>query len=304
VLFQLDGRDRWGFILHSKPAGAVHAEAFCPATSAQSSRAVADHWVAEINRVCLQSRPAAAFESAQSRPATARPHRVAEPNIGQTTEKVKLLIVGDSSVGKTMAARKFAGKGLDGASTIGVDFLTKKVAVNGKAVKLEMIDTAGQERFTFLTSSHYRDGKIFFVMFDLSSTASFCSCERWLQQIGDNCVVDSPIIFLIGNKRDLVDSRQISVETAAAFARDRSLSYFETSAELMASSVEYSEAENLACFEASQKSLDHVFEQALKQWDIIRPTESDRDTFKVGRDQVPPSSIEGRVVQPRQTCQC
>lgn len=271
VLFKLDGQDIFGFTVWVK--GAVHVEALCPSSTSRSSRVVAEEWVAELNR----SRQSALQGEAESpgHPPQVSPRSGPSAKVSsrcQTEEKVKLTIIGDVNSGKTLLARNHVGEEYDGKTTIGVDFLVKRETVNGKQVKLQIYDTAGQEKFNrALSRVLYRESQIFFIVFDLSRQESFDSCPFWLQQARDHCGVDDPIMFLVGNKRDLVDRRRVNAESAASFARANGIEYFETSALLKASSLEYSKAASADGFERSIKNLDYLFVQALRYWDRTRP---------------------------------
>ena len=145
---------------------------------------------------------------------------------------LKLLIIGDSGVGKSSLLLRFSEDEFDDAmpTTIGVDFKVKSITVEGKNVKLTLWDTAGQERFRTLTSSYYRGAHGIILMYDVTRPDSFESLEHWLQELdvytpgGAKGVVK----LLVGNKIDL--EHQVARDTAEAWARRKGMIFLETSA--------------------------------------------------------------------------
>lgn len=146
----------------------------------------------------------------------------------------KVVLVGDTGVGKSCLLVRFADDEFNDKmiATIGVDFRTRTIPVLkcSKKAKLQIWDSAGQERFRCLTSSYYRGAHAVAVVFDLSSFASISAvCDSWLDEIDLHC---SPSVkrILIGNKCDLMDSRQVSEQHALQVAEQFGMSYIETSA--------------------------------------------------------------------------
>ncbi|XP_059911082.1 ras-related protein Rab-35b isoform X3 [Gadus macrocephalus] len=101
----------------------------------------------------------------------------------------KLLIIGDSGVGKSSLLLRFADNTFSGnyITTIGVDFKIRTVEINGEKVKLQIWDTAGQERFRTITSTYYRGTHGVIVVYDVTSAESFVNVKRWLHEINQNC---------------------------------------------------------------------------------------------------------------------
>ena len=114
-------------------------------------------------------------------------------------------------------------------SSIGVDFKSKDIMVNGQKVKLQIWDTAGHERFRTITTSYYRGAHGIVTVFDLTERESFEHIEKWLDEI-NKYAKENVMRFLIGNKSDLVDKRKISYEEARALANRLNIYYVETSA--------------------------------------------------------------------------
>ena len=113
--------------------------------------------------------------------------------------------------------------------TIGVDFLMKTLNLNGKTVKLQLWDTAGQEKYKSMVASYYRGANVALVVFDITSHASFDSLPVWIENYYKNGPEEKNII-LIGNKKDMEESRQVTQQEAEIFSETNNMMYFETSA--------------------------------------------------------------------------
>ena len=124
----------------------------------------------------------------------------------------KIVLVGDSGVGKTSIAEKFVDNTFSGGfeSTIGVDFKTKIIDVDSKKIKLQIWDTAGQEKFRSITKSYYRAADAMVLVFDLSKKDTYDEIEGLIDEI--NTTNDNAALFLVGNKTDL--AREIEKEDA------------------------------------------------------------------------------------------
>jgi len=142
----------------------------------------------------------------------------------------KLLIIGDSGVGKSSLLVRFADNTFSGSyiTTIGVDFKIRTVIVDGEKVKLQIWDTAGQERFRTITSTYYRGTHGVIVVYDVTNGDSFANVKRWLHEIDQNCEVVNRI--LVGNKNDAPDRKVVLTEDAQRFADQMGIQLYETSA--------------------------------------------------------------------------
>uniref|UniRef100_A0A0N5C401 Ras-related protein Rab-35 n=1 Tax=Strongyloides papillosus TaxID=174720 RepID=A0A0N5C401_STREA len=142
----------------------------------------------------------------------------------------KLLIIGDSGVGKSSLLLRFADNTFSQnyITTIGVDFKIRTITCNGQKIKLQIWDTAGQERFRTITSTYYRGTHGVVVVYDVTSAESFLNVKRWLHEIDSNC--DSVEKILVGNKADDPERRVVLKSDAEKFANSMNIQFFETSA--------------------------------------------------------------------------
>ena len=125
----------------------------------------------------------------------------------------KVVLVGDSGVGKSNILSRYLTDEftLDSKSTVGVEFGAKKIKVNNLTVKAQIWDTAGQERYKSITNAYYKGAKGALLVYDISNRESFNNTTKWISELKLNGDKDITII-LIGNKCDLEQSRQVSIE--------------------------------------------------------------------------------------------
>ncbi|MES1913929.1 MAG: hypothetical protein MHM6MM_006072 [Cercozoa sp. M6MM] len=145
---------------------------------------------------------------------------------------VKLVLVGDSGVGKSQLLARFT-RGefsLESKTTIGVEFATRTVTTDdGVRIKAQVWDTAGQERYRAITSAFYRGALGALLVYDLTKRSSFINAAKWLRELREHAD-DRIVVMLCGNKRDLKHLRQVSTDEAKAFADQHDLLFLETSA--------------------------------------------------------------------------
>ncbi len=143
----------------------------------------------------------------------------------------KLLLIGDSGVGKSCLLLRFADDTYTESfiSTIGVDFKIRTIELDEKTVKLQIWDTAGQERFRTITSSYYRGAHGIIIVYDVTDMESFNSVKQWLHEI-ERYATEGVSKLLVGNKCDLVSKRVVSYEQAKEFADQLNIEFLETSA--------------------------------------------------------------------------
>ncbi|BGP20815.1 hypothetical protein JCM10213_008150 [Rhodosporidiobolus nylandii] len=143
----------------------------------------------------------------------------------------KLLLIGDSGVGKSCLLLRFADDTYTESyiSTIGVDFKIRTIELEGKTVKLQIWDTAGQERFRTITSSYYRGAHGIIVVYDVTDSDTFSNVKQWLQEI-DRYACEGVNKLLVGNKSDLTSKKVVEYGVAKEFADQIGVSFLETSA--------------------------------------------------------------------------
>lgn len=142
----------------------------------------------------------------------------------------KLLIIGESGVGKTCLLLRFTDDSFtpNHLTTIGIDFKIKIVNQSSKTIKLQIWDTAGQERFKTITKTYYKGAQGIILTYDVTDENSFKSIRTWVKQIEANAQ-SSVCRVLVGNKCDRED-RKITFEEGKALAEEFNMQFFETSA--------------------------------------------------------------------------
>ena len=148
----------------------------------------------------------------------------------------KVLLIGDSNVGKTSILTRFADNEYNDnyLSTIGVDFKIKTIDYNNNKVKLQLWDTAGQERFRTITNAYYRGAHAIIIIYDISNLESYQNIDYWIQEI-KRFNKDDIYILLVGNKSDLRNNQDIeliSFQTINQLIQNINIDYIETSAKL------------------------------------------------------------------------
>merc|ERR1712199_26254 len=156
------------------------------------------------------------------------------PRMSTSTEYdylFKLLLIGDSGVGKSCLLLRFADDTYTETyiSTIGVDFKIRTVEIDGKVIKLQIWDTAGHERFRTITSSYYRGAHGIIVVYDVTEMETFHAVERWMTEI-ERFAGPDVNKMLVGNKCDMVAKKVVDYATAKEFADQHGIPFFETSA--------------------------------------------------------------------------
>ncbi|KAF8603072.1 hypothetical protein BDV93DRAFT_523659 [Ceratobasidium sp. AG-I] len=150
---------------------------------------------------------------------------------------LKVVILGDSGVGKTSLMNQFVNKRFNNQykATIGADFLTKEVVVDARTVTLQLWDTAGQERFQSLGVAFYRGADCCVLVYDVNSSKSFDALDSWRDEFLIQASPHDPETFpfvVIGNKIDVENGqRQVSQKRALAWCQSKgNIPYIETSA--------------------------------------------------------------------------
>jgi len=145
---------------------------------------------------------------------------------------LKLLMIGNSGVGKTCLMLRFCDDAFaeQHISTIGVDFKIRKLTLeSGKRCKLQIWDTAGQERFRTITSSYYRGAHGVIVSYDITNQSSFEGVQKWIAEI-ERYSSKRVKVLLLGNKMDLNAQRQVTLEEAQSWGKEKDINVMEASA--------------------------------------------------------------------------
>lgn len=147
----------------------------------------------------------------------------------------KYIIIGDTGVGKSCLLLQFTDKRFQPVHdlTIGVEFGARMVTIDGKQIKLQIWDTAGQESFRSITRSYYRGAAGALLVYDITRRDTFNHLTSWLEDARQHSN-SNMVIMLIGNKSDLEARREVKREEGEAFAREHGLVFMETSAKTAA----------------------------------------------------------------------
>lgn len=143
----------------------------------------------------------------------------------------KIVLVGNSSVGKTSLLQRFCdGRFHPGTcATVGIDYSVKTITVDNSQVALQMWDTAGQERYRSITKQFFRKADGVIVMYDITAEQSFTAVRQWLTSVKEGTGGEIPIM-LLGNKTDKEAEREVQKEAGERLAKDCQMSFFECSA--------------------------------------------------------------------------
>ena len=144
----------------------------------------------------------------------------------------KVLLLGDSTVGKTCVLLKYTDKIFQDTHmmTIGLDYRLKTMKLqNGQDVKLQIWDTAGQDRFRSITKNYYKGSNGIILIYDVTSLKTFENVKSWVSQIHEE-ISDKVVIYLVGNKVDMEEERKVTTEEGQKLAEELGVPFIETSA--------------------------------------------------------------------------
>ncbi|KAM4641548.1 ras-related protein Rab-3B [Discoglossus pictus] len=173
----------------------------------------------------------------------------------------KLLIIGNSSVGKTSFLFRYADDTFTPSfvSTVGIDFKVKTVYRNEKRVKLQIWDTAGQERYRTITTAYYRGAMGFILMYDITNEDSYNAVQDWATQI-KTYSWDNAQVILVGNKCDIEDERVVPPEKGQHLADQLGFEFFEASAK-----------ENIQVKQVFERLVDIICDKMSESLDTEHP---------------------------------
>ena len=152
-------------------------------------------------------------------------------NIGHEEIKYKLIVIGDENVGKTSIINRFKSNQFTGdyQPTVGLDFQNLPLLIDNQNVNLLLYDTAGQEKFRSLIPMYTRDANIVLLVYDITCKDSFMHVSDWLKDL-TNLKKEEVIFALVGNKIDIMEKREVTLEEGQKFAEDQGFIFQEVSA--------------------------------------------------------------------------
>ncbi|XP_068959257.1 ras-related protein Rab-17 [Petaurus breviceps papuanus] len=145
----------------------------------------------------------------------------------------KVVLLGSSSVGKSSLAFRFIKNDFkEILPTMGCAFFTQMMDIDGSTLKLEIWDTAGQEKYHSVCHLYFRGANAALLVYDIADKDSFHRAQKWWKDLENEFQPEEIVVILVGNKTDLEDSREVTLEEGKAFAESNKLLFMETSAKL------------------------------------------------------------------------
>jgi Ras-related protein Rab-6A len=177
----------------------------------------------------------------------------------------KIIFVGDANVGKTTIIGRIMDNPFNETyePSIGVDFMSKSIKFRGENIKLQMWDTAGQEKYKGLIPSYVRNSSIVFVVYDVSSKTSFENIPKWIQFIKS---IENTTLVLCGNKIDLSE-RKVTKEEGIALAQKEEIQFFEVSAKTDENikNMFYNAVADLPTFSANNSNKENLIKELIQE---------------------------------------
>ena len=145
--------------------------------------------------------------------------------------KYKIMVLGESKVGKTSLIKRYTKDQFGGVylTTVGMDFQDKIIEIEDKKIRLQIWDTAGQERFRNVTKSYFQSSQGLVLVYDITDRESFEKLNFWVDNI-KNFAPENAKFILVGNKCDLANERKVSYEEGENYAKNLNIKFFEASA--------------------------------------------------------------------------
>ena len=143
-------------------------------------------------------------------------------DVSYLVNRQKIIFIGDVSVGKTPIINVLMGQKFNNEyeASIGVDFFSK-------TIKLQIWDSAGQEKFKSLIPNYIRGSSLVFIVYDVSNRKSFDSLQTWIDFVNN---IENSNIVILGNKIDLENKREVTTEEGQKFCEEKNYDFFEVSA--------------------------------------------------------------------------
>ena len=146
---------------------------------------------------------------------------------------IKILTLGDTEVGKTSIVLRYSDDKFQDSktATIGIDFKIKIIKKGKEKIKVSIYDTAGQERFQNIVKHYYRGANGVLLVYDITKRKTFEKLNFWINDLKENSDnLENLFVYLIGNKNDLEENREVSYKEATDFAKEKNFPYIEVSA--------------------------------------------------------------------------
>lgn len=158
------------------------------------------------------------------------------PQVGTTSGQPyvsKLVLLGSSSVGKTSLVLRYMKQDFSSVlPTVGCAFFTKVVDTGSSSLKLEIWDTAGQEKYHSVCHLYFRGANAALLVYDITRKDSFHKAQQWLEDLEKEFHPGEVVVMLVGNKTDLSEEREVTFQEGKEFAESKNLLFMETSAKL------------------------------------------------------------------------
>ena len=200
---------------------------------------------------------------------------------------LKFIIVGEASVGKTVLTKRFVKDEFisDTLPTIGNDYFKLEKQIDGYKTLIQFWDTAGQERYRSVSSKIYEDARAIMIVYDTTNRASFDRAKYWYDAVLEKCKLKATIM-LVGNKIDLIEKRQVSVEEGREMAGKFNMLFMETSAK----------SNENGCVQRSFETVIGIVTQEL----IREEREQEKEEERLLRSSVVPLDLQ--TVETRKSC--
>ena len=150
-------------------------------------------------------------------------------DVSYLVNRQKIIFIGDVSVGKTSIINVLMGQKFNNEyeASIGVDFFSKTIIYKGKTIKLQIWDSAGQEKFRSLIPNYIRGSSLVFIVYDITNRKSFENLQSWIDFVNN---IENSNIVILANKIDLENQRQVQTEEGQKFCTEKNYDFFEVSA--------------------------------------------------------------------------
>ena len=196
----------------------------------------------------------------------------------------KIIFVGDAGVGKTTIIGRIMDNPFSEVyePSIGVDFMSKNIKYQGQNIKLQMWDTAGQEKYKGLIPSYVRNSSIVFLVYDISSKPSFDNIPNWINFIKS---IENTTLVLCGNKIDM-DNREVKKEEGEELAKKEGISFFEVSAKTDENikNMFYNVVADLPTFSESNTNKENLIKELMQENGV----ENTKEGIKPGEEGAKP----------------